>query len=337
MRCPTLGELPPPPPGKTGWPWTDESEQLPDTMPDGSPWPKVSIVTPSYNQGQFIEETIRSVLLQGYPNLEYIIIDGGSTDDSVEIIRKYEPWLAYWVSEPDRGQSHAINKGFALATGSLLGWENSDDLLRPEALHRLAIVHVQHPHSLLAGSVINLSNDLEIGVVHPRNLTFRNCVEFWTGRRRSSMPGIFYPRGLIDQVGGLDEDLRYAFDLDLLCRLLQVSSAVYLPQHPVACFRLHPESKSVAEGIRFMPEDIVVSERYEDALQDVDRGGLLACVAEKYAVAGGRSLKQGKLKDGLQFLSKSAKLSPWGIPRYVLRAIQARIRKYTYIARKRIF
>ena len=121
MRCPTINELPSPPPGKRGWPWTEDSPQLPDTMPDGSPWPKISIVTPSLNQGPFIEETIRSVLLQGYPNLEYIIMDGGSTDESIEIIKKYEPWLAYWESEPDRGQSHAINKGFQRASGDSNG------------------------------------------------------------------------------------------------------------------------------------------------------------------------------------------------------------------------
>ena len=139
MRCPTLAELPPPPAGKTGWPWTVESPQLPDTMPDGKPWPRISIVTPSYNQGQFIEETIRSALLQGYPHLEYIIIDGGSTDDSVGVIKKYQPWLAYWVSEEDRGQSHAINKGFERATGGIMNWINSDDFLAVDALREVAV------------------------------------------------------------------------------------------------------------------------------------------------------------------------------------------------------
>src|SRR5437763_13110939 len=105
MRCPTLKELPSPRGNRTGWPWMQEIQQLPERMADGKPWPKISIVTPSFNQGEFIEETIRSVLLQGYLNLEYIIIDGESTDSSVEVIKKYEPWLTYWVSEKDNGQA----------------------------------------------------------------------------------------------------------------------------------------------------------------------------------------------------------------------------------------
>src|SRR4030095_840430 len=127
VRCPTLEQLLPPPPGKPACPWTEDSPQLPNTRLDGSAWPRVSVTTPSYNQGQFIEETIRSVLLQGYPDLEYIVIDGGSTDETLEIIRRYEPWLTYWVTEPDHGQTHAINKGWMRATGEILAYINTDD------------------------------------------------------------------------------------------------------------------------------------------------------------------------------------------------------------------
>src|SRR5262249_45830023 len=125
-------------PVKAGWPWAAEIQNFPQMMSDGRNWPRISIVTPSYNQGRYIEETIRSVLLQGYPNLEYIIIDGGSTDETIEIIERYHDGLTFWSSEPDNGQSHALNKGFARATGQILAWINSDDMYLPGAFARIA-------------------------------------------------------------------------------------------------------------------------------------------------------------------------------------------------------
>ena len=151
MRCPSLSELPPPPPGKActepgrsaGWPWTEESPQLPDTMPDGRPWPRLTVITLSYNQGHYIEETLRSVLLQGYPNLQFIAVDGGSTNETVPLIRRYEQWLASWTSERDSGQSEAINKGLRGATGQWVMWLNSDDLLLPGALTAIGVAQIE--------------------------------------------------------------------------------------------------------------------------------------------------------------------------------------------------
>src|SRR5438270_3751687 len=140
MKFPTLAELPPPA-GKTGWPWTEETPALPPARPDGSAWPRISIVTPSYNQGEFIEETIRSVLLQGYPDLEYFVLDGGSTDASTGVIGKYERWLTWWLSERDAGQADAINNGLQKSSGELFNWINSDDALLPGALFRLAVAY----------------------------------------------------------------------------------------------------------------------------------------------------------------------------------------------------
>ena len=144
-------------PSKTGWPWSEQSKQLPKTMKNGKLWPKISIVTPSFNQVQFIEETIRSVILQNYPNLEYIIIDGGSTDGSVEIIKKYEKYLTYWVSEPDSGQSEAINKGWKIATGDIIAWLNSDDMYMPYALSTIASMYAANPDKIIfQGSCNNI-------------------------------------------------------------------------------------------------------------------------------------------------------------------------------------
>src|SRR5579862_8034570 len=129
-----LASLPPPPPGRTGWPWTVE------TSPPvaANAWPRITIVTPSYQQAAYVEETLRSVLLQNYPALEYIVIDGGSSDGSANLIERYASRLAYWHSQRDHGQADAINQGFDRATGEIVGWLNSDDFLLPGALFAVA-------------------------------------------------------------------------------------------------------------------------------------------------------------------------------------------------------
>ena len=327
MRCPTLSELPPPPPGKTGWPWTEESPQLPETMPDPStlrqaqggvgsgqaaPWPRVSIVTPSYNQGQFIEETIRSVLLQWYPNLEYMIIDGGSTDGSVEIIRKYEPWLAYWVSEPDRGQSHALNKGFARATGELLGWLNSDDLYVRGVLPAVGKAYSEHPGSIIAGAVVDFDMDTgEEWVIQQWGLTFETMVKFWEERSVFRQPGFFFPRLAYEGVARIDESLHYAMDYDLFCRLLQRCQVTYIDRI-LARARFHDTSKTMTAGPLGIPAmaRYECSRRYWHLLSSVDESTCKQEVAKGNFAWANQQRVQGHPKQAIAILGRSVRAMP---------------------------
>ena len=249
----TTTELPRPPVGKTSWPWTSESSAMPEAMPDGRPWPRISIVTPSFTQGGFIEETIRSILLQGYPNLEYIIIDGGSKDESVEIIRKYEPWLSYWVSEADRGQSHAINKGLERCTGEVFNWINSDDLLWPDALREVAYAWSARPDSIIAGSLETIKPDGTRRTDHQHNITLQGFLDK-EERRRSGMqwnqPASFLPLRRVREVGGVNEGLRFTMDWFLMIAVLEHCEIQYVPK-VLSCFRLHPASKSMMDAAEF--------------------------------------------------------------------------------------
>lgn len=241
MNCPPLAELSSPPPCKIGWPWTDASPQLPDVMPNGTPWPRVSIVTPSFNQGEFLEETIRSVLLQGYPNLEYIVIDGGSTDGSVDIIRKYEKWLASWTSEPDRGQAHAINKGFRLCSGEIMAWLNSDDCFRPGAIFHAVDFFRSNPNA----NVISGFRRVILGERISKNIRVYLKPDAYSLSRNCYLPQetVFWRRSVWETVGELDETFQFAMDFDFWQRILAAKYEFILVPRFTSLFRVHPDSK----------------------------------------------------------------------------------------------
>ncbi len=258
----TLDDLPAPPPGKVGFPWTSQSEGVGDRMPDGSEYPRITIVTPSYNQGQFIEETIRSVLLQGYPNLEYIVIDGGSTDNSIEVIRKYEPWLTYWVSEPDRGQTDAIQKGFARTTGVIWNWLNSDDILEPNALDAIARAYQKNTAATIFSGILTVFNATS-AFHHPLGFCSLSDVICVWEKWNVPQPSMFLSRHACQVIGGLNSSLQYAMDYDLYLRLAkQKNFQVEALNCPIARIRRHPASKTVSRTLLCKQELLMVFDAF---------------------------------------------------------------------------
>jgi glycosyltransferase involved in cell wall biosynthesis len=234
--------------------------RLENPVPGKVVWPRISIVTPSYNQAAYLEETIRSVLLQGYPNLEYWIMDGGSTDDSVEIIRRYEPWLSGWMSERDEGQSHAINKGLERASGDLLAYINSDDLYLPGALHAVAAYHLQNP---LAGLIYGQCQVIDpagnvLGMLPARRASARRMIQRGD---YLPQPATFWTRAAMEMVGHFDTSLHYAMDYDYFIRVARSFPLAYLPM-PLAAFRRHRVSKTVSQEKRHWREALSISERH---------------------------------------------------------------------------
>jgi glycosyltransferase involved in cell wall biosynthesis len=231
--------------------------------------PRITVVTPSFNQAAYLDDTIRSILDQGYPNLEHMILDGGSTDGSVEIIRRHEGRLAFWTSEKDGGQAQAINRGFARATGSLLGWINSDDQLQPGSLEALAAAHMASPGAILFGDGTNFDDAGHTKRVPAFGLSAPNLIDRWSRRTLFHQQSVFFPRSVFERVGPLDETLRYSFDLDWFCRALRDTPVVHLPR-PIGRYRIHGLQKT-AEGRAFWEEDRAVALRHLDVFGPEDR------------------------------------------------------------------
>jgi glycosyltransferase involved in cell wall biosynthesis len=213
--------------------------------------PKISIVTPSFNQGSFLERAILSVLNQNYPNLEYIIIDGGSTDSSVDVIKKYEKHLAYWVSEPDKGQSDAFNKGFAKATGEIFYYLASDDILLPGVLHKVAELFGERKFDVLYGNKLIIDSEDNV-------ISERRCVSYLPGITRWGVlskagfafypDSCFYTRNMFEKVGGFDIDLHNTMDTDIEFKFLREAGNIMFLREYIIAFRVAPLSKTVSMG-----------------------------------------------------------------------------------------
>lgn len=248
--------------GGDEWPLTSPSETFAPELQAGQSWPMISIVTPSYNQGSYLEKTIRSVLLQGYPNLEYIIIDGGSTDQSVEIIRKYEPWVSFWVSEKDRGQSHAINKGLARSSGALLGWLNSDDWLTEGALFKLAKTYLEDPgHGAYCGQGLIADENGAI-IYKPKFVPVtREGLFGWCFGNDFMQPSCLFTRKAWQECGDIDESLNFALDVEYWIRIADKFSFKQIPD-VLSISLSHPLAKTTSMRDKSHAELALICMRY---------------------------------------------------------------------------
>ena len=222
--------------------------------------PKISLITPSFNQAKFLEETINSVLKQNYPNLEYIVMDGGSTDGSVEIIQRYSDQLSYWISEPDDGQTDALIRGFAKASGEILGWLCSDDVLEPNTLHEVSHFFMSHPNAdAVFGNSIWI--DPEGSFIKSRKEhAFSRSILLYE-HNFIPQPSTFWKNSLYHKVGGLNTDFDVAMDADLWLRFAEVTDIHHVQKY-WSRMRIYPEQKTYRLLNQREAEKKLLRERY---------------------------------------------------------------------------
>lgn len=257
-----------------------------------SDFPLVTVVTPSYNQGQFLELTIKSVLGQDYPNLEYFVIDGDSTDKSVDILHQYANQLTYWVSEKDNGQSQAINKGLVRARGEFLGWLNSDDLLISGAIKLVVSIFLQNPDVDVVYGRLDRIDEQGLRVPTP-HLSKDNIVfdkSYALDECVVNQAGCFWRRSMMEKVGLLNENLHYSMDYEYWIRILLAGGKFKRLDDTLAQFRLSSGSKTVGQTAKMAHEGLKVINTYL-ALNDIaDRLGLPSSQLRKQANKGRASV-----------------------------------------------
>jgi hypothetical protein len=267
-------------PSRNHWPWLSYATSHLATLPSGRPWPKISVVTVTYNQGAFLEQTIRSVLLQGYPNLEYIVIDGGSTDNTMTILKRYSQELSFWVSEKDKGQSEALNKGFQRATGEIFAWLNSDDRHLPGTLTRVAMAFDQYEPDMVAGGCL-LIDDGAPHAFYNQHTSLATCKKMtlpldelldldghWKKGDFFYQPEVFWTRQLWERSGShVDEALYYSMDYELWLRMAEQNAQIVHILDPLVLFRMHDQQKTHG-GLSVFDEELKqVRDRFLQKMQ----------------------------------------------------------------------
>jgi len=264
--------------------------------------PRISVVVPSYNQAPFLELTLKSILDKNYPNLELIVMDGGSTDGSVEILKKYSDRIAYWVSERDGGQTPALVKGFSRSTGEIQCWLNSDDLFMPGALAEVGEYFAANPKvDAVFGDTIWIDvNGTELR--HQREIPFNRFIWMHT---YNYIPGMsmFWRRSVYENVGGLDTKFNLAMDADLWARISEVGR-IHHARRTWSKMRFYPEQKNVRLRERSDQEDIMIRSRYIDT---TDGLSLKVKRAVAYAWRGAWRLLSGCYSQGYERQLKAPK------------------------------
>jgi glycosyltransferase involved in cell wall biosynthesis len=242
-------------------------------------YPKITIVTPSYGQGAFLERTILSVLNQNYPNLEYIVIDGGSSDGSVEIIRKYGKYLAYWVSEKDSGQADAISKGFAKGSGDILGWLNSDDVYLPGALHTIAVALSRERSCNVAYGNMYWIDELDRIIDERRQTPFMR-LGYLYGGFDLPQPATFWRKEIYTRARGIDSTYHFSLDTDLFYRFACEKARMKFVRCFIACFRVHSSSKTSTVNIVGKRDNAKIHALYLSFPYDSFRGAFIRNLAK---------------------------------------------------------
>jgi len=260
----------------------------------------VSIITPSFNQAAYLEQTITSVLNQDYPNIEYIVVDGGSTDDSVAVIKKYADKLAYWVSEKDHGQADAINKGFARATGEIIAWLNSDDYYLPGTISAAVKVFEEHPDVVLAyGNMLAVDErGKTFNSLTYKQLTLEDLLCF----QIIGQPAVFMRRSALQLTGGLDPVFHFMLDHHLWIRIAQRGNILHVPQTWAAA-RYHAEAKNRAKAAEFGRDAFRI---LDFAKQDKTFAPILARVSRRAHASANRVDSRYLLDGGRPFAALSA-------------------------------